>query len=188
MKVLVLGYVVGKTCYCTRITKNCFDSHHYATIGVDDSVYKTRREQCTVKVILWDMSFNTISLISHYSRGTNGVIVICNITRKDTLLKAKECKKAFDQYTDALPSLLLVNQIDLPSERHELTQSDINEVVKEYNFDAMFEISCKEDINCKESIENLVDLILQPSIKPSQPPSIMLEPAPVTNKQNCFLM
>ena len=188
VKVLVLGGVAGKTCYCIRITKNFFSSDCRVTIGVDAFEYKTRRKQCTVEVLLWDVSFTTISSISLYSRGTNGVIVICDITRKNTLLKAKECKKAFDQYIDAVPSLLLVNRIDLPSERHELTQSDIDEVVKECNFDAVFEISCKKNINCKESIESLVDLILQPSIKPSQPPSIMLEPAPVTNKQNCFLM
>ena len=188
MKVLVLGGVAGKTCYCIRITKNFFSSDCCVTIGVDAFEYKTRRKQCTVEVLLWDVPFTIISSISHYSRGTNGVIVICNITRKDTLLEAKECKKQFDQYIDAVPSLLLVNQIDRPSEYHELTQSDIDEVVKECNFDAVFEISCKKNINCKESIESLVDLILQPSIKPSQPPSIMLEPAPVTNKQNCFLM
>lgn len=114
------------------------------------------------------------------------MIVICNIKQRILSLKLKKGKKELDQYIVAVPSLLLVNQTDLPSEQHKLIQIDIDEVTKEYNFDAVFEISCKENINCKESIENLVDLILQHSIKPSQLPSNIPEPAQVTNRQSCF--
>ena len=190
IKVVVLGEVVGKTCYCIRITENYF-AFPYATTVVDTCVYKTIKQQRAVKVNMWDMSrciLNHKCLLSFYVRGANGVIVICNIREKDTLLKAKEWKNEFDNHINAVPSLLLVNQIDLPSEQHELTYTDIDEVVKECNFDAMFKISCKENINCKESIESLVDLILQCSIKPSQSPSNTIETTPVTNKQSCFLM
>ena len=190
MKVVVLGGIVGKTCYCIRVTENYFFAGMKATIGADVWIYKTIRQQCTVRVIMWDIAMPNYhpdeSLLPFYVQGTNGVIVICNITRKNTLLKAKELKKGFDNHINAIPSLLLVNQIDLPSEHHELTYTDIDEVVKECNFDAVFKISCKENINCNESIESLIDLILQRSIKPSQSPSNTIEP--VTNKQSCFLM
>ena len=191
MKVVVLGEVVGKTCYCIRVTENYF-AVTKATIVADAFEYKTIRQQCTVRVIMWDIAIPNYHpdepLLPFYVRGANGVIVICNITQKNTLLIAKELKKGFDNHINAVPSLLLVNQIYLPSEQHELTYTDIDEVVKECNFDAVFKISCKENINCKESIESLIDLILQHSIKPSQSPSSTIETTPVTNKQSCFLM
>ena len=91
-KVCLLGdFAVGKTSLVRRFVYNRFDDKYVSTIGVKVSrkvVAVPIRDQVTELVMmLWDLagSEEFDSVRQSYLRGTSGAVVVCDLTRPDTL-------------------------------------------------------------------------------------------------------
>ncbi len=119
-KVCILGsFAVGKTSLVRRFTEGRFDEKYLSTIGVQISRTSVTIEGKSINLILWDLAGDEPcnGLCERYLQGTAGVIIVCDLTRPDTLA-------AWHSYTERLREVipyakfvLVANKSDLVDER-----------------------------------------------------------------------
>lgn len=132
LKVILLGDAgVGKTSIITKFTTNQFRSGYHATLGVE---FKTKEiyidPTSYARLKIWDTcgqeKFRSIT--RQYYRGTNGVLLIFDLTCKETLSKLNlwldDIKKEID---DDCAIFLIGNKMDIKD--RDLT---ISEEAKKY--------------------------------------------------------
>mmetsp|Transcript_27052 Transcript_27052/g.55360 ORF Transcript_27052/g.55360 Transcript_27052/m.55360 type:complete len:109 (+) Transcript_27052:293-619(+) len=86
-KILLIGDAgVGKSSIMLRFCDDSFDPHLGSTIGVDFKVKMVKLRGKKVKMTIWDTAgqerFRTLT--SSYYRGAQGIILVYDVTRKDT--------------------------------------------------------------------------------------------------------
>ncbi|KAG8138859.1 hypothetical protein E2320_001645 [Naja naja] len=90
LKILIIGESgVGKSSLLLRFTDNTFDPELAATIGVDFKVKTISVDGNKAKLAIWDTAgqerFRTLT--PSYYRGAQGVILVYDVTRRDTFTK-----------------------------------------------------------------------------------------------------
>lgn len=130
-KVCLLGdFAVGKTSLVRRFVYDLFDDRYISTIGVKVSrkVIAVPREGEVVEltVILWDLagSEEFDSLRVSYLRGAAGAVLVCDLTRPETL---ESCRMYADELRSVNPAarfVLAANKRDLVGSHH-LTEEQI---------------------------------------------------------------
>jgi len=103
-----------------RFTDDSFDDHIQSTIGVDFKVKHLDVSGKRVKLTIWDTAgqerFRTLT--SSYYRGAQGVIMVYDVTRKDSFEHLSEWLKEVKLYTpnngEGVVKVLVGNKVDLP--------------------------------------------------------------------------
>ena len=118
-KICLLGsFAVGKTSLIRRFVEGRFDDKYLSTIGVKISRKTLDRDTYQLKLLVWDLAGdgNPSRISDNYLRGAVGAIVVCDLTRPETL-------PALDLYSQKLralnpqAALLFVgNKVDLTDE------------------------------------------------------------------------
>mmetsp|Transcript_6070 Transcript_6070/g.8866 ORF Transcript_6070/g.8866 Transcript_6070/m.8866 type:complete len:207 (+) Transcript_6070:62-682(+) len=120
-KLLMIGDAgVGKSSMLLRFTDDSFDDHIQSTIGVDFKVKHMEVNDKRVKITVWDTAgqerFRTLT--SSYYRGAQGVIMVYDVTRRDSFENLDQWLKEVKLYTpnngEGVVKLLVGNKIDLP--------------------------------------------------------------------------
>eukprot|EP00568_Trieres_chinensis_P007615 CAMPEP_0183295790 /NCGR_PEP_ID=MMETSP0160_2-20130417/3614_1 /TAXON_ID=2839 ORGANISM="Odontella Sinensis, Strain Grunow 1884" /NCGR_SAMPLE_ID=MMETSP0160_2 /ASSEMBLY_ACC=CAM_ASM_000250 /LENGTH=213 /DNA_ID=CAMNT_0025457323 /DNA_START=172 /DNA_END=810 /DNA_ORIENTATION=+ len=121
-KVLLIGDSgVGKTSLLTRFADDAFTSCHLATIGVDFKIRTIDLNGKTVKLQLWDTAgqerFRCI--VKGYYRGSHGIIVVYDVTDRESFDNVKEWLLEVERYAYAQDTriILVGNKIDLVTRR-----------------------------------------------------------------------
>ena len=87
-KVLLLGgNAVGKTWICHQLVGQYFDHSTSLTIGVDFFVHNIKlQDETTVKLKIWDTAGQEafLSIVKSYYQQADGIIMIYDITNKDS--------------------------------------------------------------------------------------------------------
>lgn len=115
-KVLVVGSSgVGKTCLLLRYTDSIYKETYGSTIGVDFKMKSVDLDGARVKLQLWDTAgqerFRTIT--SSYYRNAHGIILVFDITDRDTFVDLKGwITEILSNTTGPVVLLLLGNKID----------------------------------------------------------------------------
>jgi len=135
-----------------------------ASLGVD---YLTKEEVINnknIKIKLWDTggqeAYHSIS--KNYIKRCDGVIIVFDITNKNSFDKMNYWIKLISDNTDSeknVKQIIIGNKIDLEQER-KVKKEEIEKLVSEYNINH-FETSAKEDIGIKDAIFSLVNDILK---------------------------
>ncbi len=136
-KVVVIGDpAVGKTSLIKRFVQDVFDDRYLNTIGA--KVMKKELgvnrpdtgEIVDLKLILWDIAgqetFSTVK--KAYYRGATGAIVVCDLTRNDTLDNMHRWIENLFDVSDVVPMVILCNKNDLGDE----VKYDVETVESEY--------------------------------------------------------
>ena len=119
-KFLFLGETsVGKTSILLRYVDDNFNSF-LPTVGVDVRYKYIMYENKKIRLDIWDTAgqerFKNIA--KNYFRGANGVILVFDISNKESLSKLKfwlyDCKQKIDPETELV---IAENKIDIESER-----------------------------------------------------------------------
>jgi Ras-related protein Rab-18 len=127
-KILLIGDAgVGKSSILLQFTDGFFNENLQSTIGVDfkiktietDGVDGSRKN---VKVTIWDTAgqerFRTLT--SSYYRGAQGIILVYDVSRKDTFLGLENWLKEIEQFSMGggkdIVKLLVGNKVDLPKQ------------------------------------------------------------------------
>jgi small GTP-binding protein len=119
-KICLLGdFAVGKTSLVRRFVEGRFDDRYLSTIGVKISRKLIEREAQTLKVILWDLAGGEDfkSYEPSYLRGSLGALVVCDLTRLETLDRATRYRDQFLEINPGACLLLAANKADLKAER-----------------------------------------------------------------------
>ena len=130
-KVCLLGdFGVGKTSLVRRFVYERFEDKYLSTIGVKVSrktiTLSYQGKSIDLAIILWDLAgseeFNHIR--ASYLRGAAGIMLVCDLTRPDTLQHLTSYLDDMNQVCPKADIILAANKADLTDE-HRLTSSDI---------------------------------------------------------------
>lgn len=87
-KICLLGdFAVGKTSLIRRFVEDRFDDRYLSTIGVKISRKPVELDDFTLNLLIWDLAggddFSKAG--ASYLRGATAAIIVCDLTRADTL-------------------------------------------------------------------------------------------------------
>jgi small GTP-binding protein len=165
-KVVVIGDpAVGKTSLIKRFVQDVFDDRYLNTIGA--KVMKKELgvnrpdtgEIVDLKLILWDIAgqetFETVK--KAYYRGASGAIVVCDMTRKETMEHMHKWIENLFDVSEVVPMIIICNKSDLAED----AQFDSSTVEGEYApYGApVFTTSAKADENVEQAFHELGKLI-----------------------------
>lgn len=121
-KVCMLGsFAVGKTSLVRRFVEGKFDDRYLSTIGVKISRKTVTNSELTydTNLIVWDLAGGDEFLRSNssYLRGAAGALVICDLTRAQTLTAAEQYAHQIRSLNSGAGVVLIANKVDLVEER-----------------------------------------------------------------------
>lgn len=162
-KLLLIGDSgVGKSSLLLRFTSDSFDTLP-PTVGVDFRLKKMTVEGKRVKLAIWDTAgqerFRTLT--SAYYRGAQGVILVYDVTRRETFTDLSDVwLKELDLYSTYQDCVKMVvgNKVDKENERVVSKQEGIN-FARQHKC-IYLECSAKTRINVENCFEELVVKIM----------------------------
>eukprot|EP01083_Nonionella_stella_P109907 321089_1 len=118
--VLIGDSGVGKSCLLLRFADDSFTDSYISTIGVDFRFRTVNIDMKTVKLQIWDTAgqerFRTIT--SAYYRGAHGIIIVYDITDKESFDNIREWLFEVSRFAaDDVSMLLVGNKSDLSEKR-----------------------------------------------------------------------
>ena len=161
IKLLTLGETeVGKTSIVLRYSDDKFHEEKTATIGIDFKIKIIRKGNEVIKVSIYDTAgeerFKT--LIKHYYRGANGILLIFDLTKKSTFDKLNFWLEDLRENSDNIDNLyihLIGNKNDLEEQRA-ISFEEATNFAKKNKLPYM-EVSAKTGKN----IRNLFDEVIK---------------------------
>jgi Ras-related protein Rab-21 len=138
-KVLLLGDgAVGKTSLIRKFVMDKFDDKYISTIGTKvtkkEMQLKLPDEEIRLTLLIWDVlgqkGYKAVQASSY--KGGEGVMVVCDLTRKDTLASLKdywipELRKVVGE----VPMIFVGNKSDLVAER-QITVEELGAMAEEF--------------------------------------------------------
>ncbi len=143
-KICLLGdAAVGKTSLIHRYVHNQFDEKYITTIGTNVSKkdLKLVQQDPSNKVVNYDMTLAIWDIIGqrelhsfnlNYFRNANGGLVVCDITRRDTLDSLMMWTSSLFNTVGKVPLVFLANKYDL-RDKAEFDINELAEVAKQFN-------------------------------------------------------
>ncbi|CAL5348513.1 hypothetical protein ACSBR2_029773 [Camellia fascicularis] len=181
-KLLLIGDSgVGKSSLLLSFTSDTFEDLS-PTIGVDFKVKYVTTGGKKLKLAIWDTAgqerFRTLT--SSYYRGAQGIIMVYDVTRRDTFTDLSDVwAKEIDLYStnqDCI-KMLVGNKVDKENERV-VTKKEGIDFAREYGC-LYIECSAKTRVNVEQCFEELVMKILET-------PSLLAEGSSLSVKRNIF--
>jgi len=160
-KVCLLGDgAVGKTSLIRKYVYDAFDDKYLMTIGAKVTkkvldVETTDGTQIHLTIMLHDIvgqvEFERIH--KQYYRGSEGAVLVCDLTRKDTLEHLGWWLESLSEVVGDVPVTLIGNKQDLKDE-HQVTFKDMAALAKEYHC-PYYLTSAKTGENVENVFENI---------------------------------
>lgn len=136
-KICLLGdFGVGKTSLVRRFVHNRFDDQYISTIGVKVSrktvMAPNKGEVAELTMMLWDLAggqeFTTVT--ASYLRGAAGAILVCDMTRSDTLHNLPRYVADLTKVCGPVKLAIAANKLDLV-EQHQVNSEQVAMVAGE---------------------------------------------------------
>ena len=160
IKLLTLGETeVGKTSIVLRYSDDKFHDNKIATIGIDFKIKIIKKGNEKIKVSIYDTAGQERfkNIVKHYYKGANGVLLIYDLTKRDTFEKLEFWLEDLKENSDNLNNLfiyLIGNKNDL-EERREVDFEEANKFAKEKNI-PYIEVSAKTGNNIKKLFDEMI--------------------------------
>jgi len=170
-KVIIIGDpTVGKTSFVHRYVHNAFRRDYKGTIGVDFALKVVHwSSDLDLKLQLWDIAGQErfTSMTRVYYKDTSACVIMFDITQRSSFLNALRWKNDLDSkctLTDGsrVPCILLANKCDLDDLR-EVEQDEIEKLTNDEGFIGWTEISVKEGLMVEDSMQYLLDKLMESS-------------------------
>ena len=136
-KVCLLGdFAVGKTSLVRRFVYSIFEERYLATIGVRVSrkvlhlADGAADEETKLMLMLWDMAGSDVftRMRASYLRGAAGVVLVCDLTRSETLPSLNDYIAILRDLNMHIPLILAANKCDL-TDQIQLSMAEIEDFV-----------------------------------------------------------
>ena len=161
LKFIILGDSgVGKTNLLLRYVGESFSENYIATLGIDFKMKNIIYNDLKIALQIWDTAGQERfrSITKSFLKGTDGIIFMYDISKKDSFLNLKNWIAEIDN--SKLPDVKFVicgNKIDL-EENREVTEEMKKKLSKEFETD-IIEISAKKGIKIEEPFDMLINKI-----------------------------
>jgi small GTP-binding protein len=160
-KVCLLGDgAVGKTSLIRKYVYDAFDDKYLATIGakVTKKVINFKDDDgddfklsLMIHDIVGQVKFEKIH--KQYYRGSDAAILVCDLTRKDTLEHMGWWLESLSEVVGKVPIILMGNKFDL-EDRHEVNSGDLEAQAKDFGCPCYL-TSAKTGENVEKAFENI---------------------------------
>lgn len=164
LKFIIVGDAnVGKSCLLLRFIDNKYRDNHDITIGVEFGMKIIKLDDKRIKLQIWDTAGQEAfrSIIRCYYRNSAGVILVYDITNKQSFNNVKFWLNEIKNYTSDNTSIILVgNKCDLDTSftdnisLREVSENEGKELANEYNL-LFIESSAKNSYN----IDNIFTIL-----------------------------
>src|SRR6267378_1805723 len=157
--VLVGDAAVGKTSLIRRFVLDKFDDKYIVTIGTKTSrkqmEMKYEPQQLAITLNIWDIigQKEMKKLHTLYFKGSEGVIVVCDMTRADTLASVAEWLNGVYECCGKVPGVLACNKADLKDE-FAVTDAQIRATAAQFGMKHFY---CSAKLG--ENVENIFNEI-----------------------------
>jgi small GTP-binding protein len=159
---MVGSFSVGKTSLVSRYVYSIFSDAYLSSIGVKISKKDVASSKGQVKLMVWDLEgrddYGEIN--TTYLRGSNGLIIVVDGTREETLSAALGMHQKALNLVGEIPFLLLINKQDLADE-WEITPKMLK-ILNEKNYNPIF-TSAKNGLNVEKAFKMITDKMVTPS-------------------------
>ena len=161
LKFIILGDSgVGKTNLLLRYVGESFSENYIATLGIDFKMKNIIYNDVKIALQIWDTAGQERfrSITKSFLKGTDGIIFMYDISKKDSFLNLKNWIAEIDN--SKLPDVKFIicgNKIDL-EENREVTEEMKKKLSKEFETD-IIEISAKKGIKIEEPFDMLINKI-----------------------------
>ena len=154
---------VGKTSLIRRYTNNIFNTNHLETIGIEFFNKEERINDQIIQIKLWDTAGQEIfhSLTKNFYRKADGIIIVYDITNKESFERIQDWVKSVYDNTDTYKEIQMIivgNKIDL-EERREVSKEEGLKIGKYFEID-FFEASAKNAEGVKNFMIKIIEDIL----------------------------
>ncbi len=162
IKITILGEKnVGKTSLVYRYIENKFRDSYKATLGVNLLKKDMEVDDNSVSAQIWDLggqdSFKSLRKL--YLEGSNGALVIFDLTERKTFDRLNEWVDSFKEARGEQPMVLIGNKSDLENQR-KITEMEASNYAKENNMELIL-TSAKTGQNVEEAFIILTKRILE---------------------------
>jgi len=168
VKVCLVGEkAVGKTSLIRRYVLNMFDDGYITTIGTkvskkELSLYDPGRDlHARIDMTIWDImgekGFREL-LKESYFYGANGILAVCDLTRRRTLDELDDWIDAVMRVCGRVPTLIAVNKTDLAMPA-EFSERQVGQVARAFDSKFIY-TSAKAGKNVDEAFHELGEEIL----------------------------
>ncbi len=190
-KLLIIGNSgVGKSCMLLRFADHTFSTSYISTIGVDFKISTVDMDGKKVKLQIWDTAgqerFRTIT--SSYYRGAHGILLVYDVTDRDSFDHIKEWLNEVDRYAGAgVPKMLVGNKTDLVGKR-DVTYDEGKEFADRYDMPFQ-ETSAKSNTQINEAFIQMARAVkasmVEKKIADNKPPLVIGTPDIMTQEKGC---
>lgn len=132
-KICLLGdFGVGKTSLVHRYVYNLFNERYLSTIGVKISRKEVDVDGLPVSLLIWDLAGGEDHTEMHdgYLQGAAAALIVCDLTRADTLLAVHRHLEMLHQKQRDIPVYILGNKCDLAAQR-EINDTMLQQTARE---------------------------------------------------------
>lgn len=156
-KICLMGdFAVGKTSLVRRFVENRFDDKYLSSIGVKISRKTVLFSEYSLNLLIWDLAgTDNIPVIeSGYMRGAAGAILVCDLTRPETL---QTFQRLAEQFRTQNPNAILVgvgNKADL-QDHHRLSEDELRSIGQQIGCLSTFITSAKSGQQVEETFQAL---------------------------------
>ena len=170
LKIILIGNSgTGKTSYIEKLIKNTFSDYYHTTI-ISKFYFKLfEKDGYSYRIQIFDLSGFQKNINSLYIFGNNihGCIIFSEsrniVTREDTLIWKKKLDEISSFLDDGeIPCILVETKSDCldGDEEEDAAEKDLKEFAQENGFDGQFLCSSKTGKNINESMEYLLNIII----------------------------
>ena len=170
LKLCLVGEsAVGKTCLIRRFVFDQFDDKYIGTLGtkVTKKEIKIQHPESNgvidVNLMIWDImgqqGFRQL-LQEAYFFGAQGLIAVCDLTRKNTLSELHSWMDSVHSVTKDIPVIFLGNKSDLDNYQ-EFNLNEVKKLAQRYGNSEAFLSSAKTGENVELAFHKLGEKILK---------------------------
>lgn len=161
VKICLLGNpAVGKTSLIRKYVYDVYSDKYIGTLGTKVSKKLVRIGEDSVTMLIWDLmgehEFRRIQMTAF--KGTQGALIVCDLTRKETLAGFDFWPENLFEVTGKIPVIFLGNKNDLPDK--EITEEDIKPYAGKYGTE-YYMTSAKTGAHVEEAFESLARKIVE---------------------------
>jgi len=162
-KLLLIGDSnVGKSSILLRFTDDDFEEDHPCTIGVDFKIKMLNLHDQKIGLSIWDTAGQEKfrSLTSSYYRGTQGIILVFDVTERESFQHLDNWLKEIELYStnENVVKLLVGNKIDM-QEKRDVKKEEAIQFARDRGM-IYLECSAKTKFGIQNAFEELVQKIL----------------------------
>ena len=129
VKVCLLGdFAVGKTSMVRRFVEGRFDDKYLSSIGVKISRKVFDYGDRQLNLLLWDLAGGEsfIKFQASYLRGASGAMIVCDLSRHETLGHLAEYAQQLRSANTRAAILFVGNKVDLDT--REISDKDLQDI------------------------------------------------------------